>query len=137
MIFEIKFKIKEKTQKLGSLQILNLNFVGQPYNNEIISLENRSFDIKYVYYEGVNLYETEVIYQLAEGQNFIEIPESKQFNFKELSYELKFDLISPNQLKVNRIANIKWDDIASKDYSTYKKYVEGILESEKQIVGFK
>lgn len=131
------YKLKEKVQKLGSLKMLNLPFIFKPFNKEIVRLESRKYDIKYIYYESSNDYDCEIFFDLPDGQKFVEIPENISLSYKAHAYSLNFELLKPNQLKVTRKAKMSWDDIPVSDYLAYKKYVDDILDGEQQVIGFK
>jgi hypothetical protein len=135
--FETKFSISERLQSLGNLKVLDIPFIDKTYTRSVISQDKRNFDINYISYENTNKYDTEVILNLSPDKKFIEVPESKKFSWREHSYELNYDLISPNSLKVTRIVSIPWENISTQDYTEYKKFVEDIIEAEEQIVGFK
>ncbi|WP_264563907.1 transglutaminase domain-containing protein [Flavobacterium sp. N3904] len=137
LIYETTFSINENLQKVGGLKITDIPFIDKVYTRDIISTENRKFDINYFDYEANNRYESEVILNIPEDKKFSEIPESKTFLFKSQSYTLNFELIKNNSLKIKRDVTIPWDNIAPKDYLEYKKFVEEVIAAEEQIIGFK
>jgi hypothetical protein len=137
LTYETKFSISENLQKVGTLKITEIPFIDKVYTRDVIAAENRKFDINYFDYENNNKYDSEVILNIPEGKKFSEIPESKTYSFKNQSYSLKFELLKNNSLKIKREVSILWDNIKPNDYLEYKKYVEEIIASEEQIVGFK
>lgn len=137
MIFETKFTIPERLQSVGSLKISTIPFLDKVYTRNIIEENERNFDIAYTKYENCKEYNSEIILNIAEGKKFAEIPENKTLINKEHKYEISFELVKPNSLKINRRVTLSWDTIKKEDYPEFKKYVEDIIEIEKQIVGFK
>jgi hypothetical protein len=135
--FETRFSISERLQSLGSLKVLDIPFIDKTYTRNIIAQDKRNFEINYISYENTNNYDTEVILNLSPDKKFVEVPESKKFMWRGHSYELNYDLVSPNSLRVTRIVSIPLENISTQEYPEYKKFVEDIIEAEEQIVGFK
>jgi hypothetical protein len=135
--FESKFSISESLQKVGSLKITEIPFIDNVYTRDIIATETRKFDIKYIDYENSNEYESEVILNIPSDKSFSEIPEKKTLSFMNHKYSITYELINKNSLKVNRKVTIPWDNITTTEYVEFKKFVENVVETEEQIVGFK
>jgi hypothetical protein len=135
--FETQFSISERIQTVGNLKITDIPFLDKVYTRDIISLESRKYDIDYFSYETSNEYNSEVILNIPQDKKFTEVPEGKTFTFKGHKYQIAFELVKPNTLKVVRTVTLNWDKISKTDYLEYKKYVEDVIEAEEQIVGFK
>lgn len=135
--FETQFSISERIQTVGNLKITDIPFLDKVYTRDIISLESRKYDIDYFSYETSNEYNSEVILNIPQDKKFTEVPEGKTFTFKGHKYQIAFELVKPNTLKVVRTVTLNWDKISTTDYLEYKKYVEDVIAAEEQIVGFK
>ncbi len=135
--FETQFNITERIQTVGNLKITDIPFLDKVYTRDIIALETRKYDIDYFSYETSNEYHSEVILNVASDKKFTEIPESKTFAFKGHNYQITFELVKPNSLKITRTVTLNWDKISITDYVEYKKYVDDVIAAEEQIVGFK
>ncbi len=135
--FETQFSIPERLQSVGSLKISNIPFIQNIYTRDIITLEQRKYDIEYYKYENVNEYHSTTTINIPEGKIITEIPESKNFTFKNHSYTLKFEKTSPTTIVVSRSATVSWEKIKPEDYANFKKYVEDVITTEEQIIGFK
>jgi predicted Zn-dependent protease len=135
--YETKFSISEKLQSVGSLKILEVPYIDKIYTRDIISNENRNYDIDYSSFEHVNEYDTEVILNIAEGKKFSEVPESRDIAYKNHLYKIKYELLSPNSLKVTRQVITPWDNIKTTEYAAFKKFVEEVIAAEEEIIGFK
>ena len=135
--FETQFSISERYQSVGNLKIVDIPFVDKVYTRDIIALESRKHDIEYFNYETNNEYHSEVILNIPEDKKFVEVPEGKSFSYKGHKYQIAFELIKPNSLKVSRNVVLTWDKITVAEYLEYKKYVEDVIAIEEQIVGFK
>lgn len=137
LTYESKFFISENIQKVGSLKIANIPFIDNIYTRDIIATETRTFDINYITYENNNQYDSEVILKIPEDKVFSEVPQGKTLSFKNHNYSIAYQLVDKHTLKVNRKANLSWDNISTNEYLDYKKFVEGVIEAEEQVVGFK
>jgi thioredoxin-like negative regulator of GroEL len=135
--FETQFNISERLQTVGNLKITEIPFLDQVYTRDIIALETRKYDINYFGYETSNEYQSEVILNIPADKKFTEIPESKTFTFKGHKYQVTFEQVKPNSLKVTRTVTLNWDNITTAEYAEYKKYVDDVIAAEEQIVGFK
>lgn len=135
--YETKFSVVEKLQSVGSLKILEVPYQEKVYTRDIISTENRKYDIEYFNYENSNDYESEIIINIPQNKEFTEVPDSRTLNYKNHSYSIDYILLNPSSLKVVRKVNVPWDNIKREDYSEYKKFVEEVIAVEEQIVGFK
>ena len=135
--FETQFNIAERLQTVGNLKITDIPFLDKVYTRDIIALETRKYDINYFSYETSNEYQSEIVLNIPLDKKFTEIPESKTFNFKGHKYQITFEQLKPNSLKVTRTVALNWDNISTAEYPDYKKYVDDVIAAEEQIVGFK
>lgn len=135
--FETQFSISERLQTVGNLKITDIPFLEKAYSRDVIALETRKYDINYFNYENNEEYKSEIILNISSDKKFTEIPENKKFTFKGHNYQITFELVSANSLKIVRNVTLNWDTILKTEYPVYKKYVEEIIAAEEQIVGFK
>lgn len=134
--FENQFTIAEKLQTVGNLKITDIPFLNKIFTRDIISNETRKYDINYYKYENYNSYDNTIILNIPENKKFTEIPTNKSLKYKNKTYNIEFELVKQNSLKITRKATTPWDDISVADYPEFKKYVESIIEIEEQIIGF-
>ena len=113
------------------------NWGDNAYTRDIIATDTRNFDISYFNYETSNEYESEVVLNIPTEKTFSEVPENKILSFKNHNYSISYELLNKNSLKVIRKVTIPWTAIATAEYAEYKKFVENVIETEEQIVGFK
>jgi hypothetical protein len=135
--FETTFKVADRLKNVGSLKILDIPFTEKVYTRNIINSEVRNYDIHYVYYENNWQYQSEILIKIGNGKKFTEIPEPKTFSFKNHRYSISFTLVDNQTLNIKREVMTTWDDISKEDYPSFKNYVNEILLTEEQIIGFK
>ncbi|MFN3640572.1 MAG: transglutaminase-like domain-containing protein [Flavobacterium sp.] len=137
LTFESAFSINERLQKLGSLKVTNIPFIDVVYTKALVESEKRSYPINYYSYEDSQTYENELILKLANGSKFVEIPDSKLLQYKGHQYDLKFELMNDQELKITRNVYLSFENISPEEYISFKEYIEEVLALEDQIIGFK
>ncbi|MDI9257019.1 transglutaminase domain-containing protein [Flavobacterium sedimenticola] len=135
--FETQLKVSEKAKSVGNLKIAEIPFVERVYTRDIVAPETRNYDINYIAYENNLDYNSTIYLNVPEGKKFTEVPESKTFAYKNHKYSISFELVKPNSLKIVRVVKTPWDTVTTADYPEYKKYLEEVLTTEEQVVGFK
>lgn len=135
--FKTDLTINKKLSSIGSIKILQLPILTHPYENSIIQLEERNYEIDYLQYENVDAYKTQYVIEIKEGETFVEVPESKSFKFKNHTYSITYEMPKPNTLKVTIDCKTPLENIKPEDYAAYKTYVKGILDAEVEYIGFK
>tara|TARA_R110002033_G_scaffold1264_3_gene11684 strand:+ start:2397 stop:6158 length:3762 start_codon:yes stop_codon:yes gene_type:complete len=135
--YKADITLNKKMSSIGSIKILQLPIITHPYENSIIQLEDRNYPINYIQYETVDSYYTEYSIDIEEGQTFVEIPESRNFEFKNHKYSVTYNNPKPNKLNVVIKATTPYDDVIPEDYKAYKTYVKSILDAEAEYIGFK
>lgn len=137
MVFQLEFSVPERLQSVGTLKIASIPFLDKVYTRNIIQEDIRNYDIFYTKYENCKEYNSEIILNIPTDKKFSEIPETKSLIYKDHNYTIIFELLKPNSLKISRKVTLPWENIKREDYADFKKYVEDVIEIEKQVVGFK
>ncbi|MGL2966071.1 transglutaminase domain-containing protein [Flavobacterium sp. XGLA_31] len=135
--FQTQLSVNEKIKSVGNLKIVDLPFIDKVYTRDIVAKETRNYDIKYITYENNYNYNSTIVMNIPADKKFTEIPENKNYTYKNHSYSISFELVKPNSLKVTRVVSTPWDNITAAEYPDYKKYVEEVIANEEQVVGFK
>ncbi|NJB71423.1 hypothetical protein GGR42_001885 [Saonia flava] len=129
--------INETMDEIGSLKVFRLPKVNNAYNSSIIDEDERFFPIDYVLYENADIYKSSYIIRIGHDERFVEVPESKNYSFKNHSFVIDYKLGNENELKVSIEANTPKDRIAIEDYADFKKYVKAVIDAKEQLIGFK
>jgi transglutaminase-like putative cysteine protease/predicted Zn-dependent protease len=130
------YVVKNEVIEAGSMKMIKAPFIDVIATLENLSLDKREFPIEYWNYENTDAYETNITIQLAAGQKFLEIPENKNFSYKESSYSVKY-VMEGEKLKVHRSVNLQRQNIDPKDYEDFKKFFNEIVDSESKYIVFK
>jgi hypothetical protein len=129
--------IDKKVNKIGAINVIQVPIVSRPYTNDIISEDNRNYPIEYKNYENVDEYVTTYDVLIDEGKEFTEIPENAKYVFKGHSYEITYNKLKKNHLKIKVNAIPSMANIAPEDYNNFKTFVKNILEAESAFIGYK
>lgn len=135
--FESKFSVNERLQKLGSLKVISIPFLDVVYTKALVETDARNYPINYNAYEDSFHYTNELLLKLPKGNKFIEVPESRTLNYKGHQYQISFEVVQDNELKIIRVVKLSPDDIQPSEYVTFKEYIDEVLAIEDQIIGFK
>jgi hypothetical protein len=129
--------INETIDEIGSMKVFKIPAVNNAYNSSIISDEKREFPIEYIFYENSDIYKSTYLIQIQDDERFVEVPESAAFSFKKHNYKIDYELIKPNELKINILANTSKERIQPNEYVDFKAYVKSVLDAKDQLIGYK
>lgn len=134
--FKTLLDLNEKPNTIGKLRTFSIPYFANPYDQSVIKLETRKYPINYIKYENTDVYEEEILIIIPKGLSFVEVPESKNFKFKQHAYDLSYTVV-PEGLKITVKATTPLEDISPEDYPEFKAYVQDVLESRRQLIGYK
>ncbi|WGH75318.1 tetratricopeptide repeat protein [Tenacibaculum tangerinum] len=123
--------------KIGKLQTFAIPHFTNPYNSSIIEVEERSYPIDYKKYENSDSYKEVVIVKLGENEVFQDVPENSSFSYKAHEYNVSYELLNQNALKVTTEARTPIQDITVEEYADFKDYITKILETRNALVSYK
>lgn len=129
--------IDKKINKIGSISVLQLPIVMNPYTSSIVNLEKREYEINYIDYEATDLYEVNYTINIPENKEFIEIPENVSLAFKKHNFSIKYNKLKNHKLRVEINATPSFENIKPQDYLEFKKFVQNVLEAQEAFIGFK
>lgn len=137
---EINFKTKLTTElkvnSVGDISTFKIPYFLNPYNNQIIQNDSRSYPIDYKKYENTDSYKESILIKIKDGQEFVDIPESVDYQFKEHHFSIKYKLLQPNEIKIDILSDINIESISVNEYSEFKEYVKKVLDTRDVILKF-
>ena len=137
---EINYKTSIKTDlkinKVGDVFTFKVPYFLNPYNNSIIKDESRSYPIDYTQYENSDGYEEVMTIRLQENQKFVDLPKNLEYRYKEHTFSIKYDLVSPKELNIKISSKVNTDMISTQDYDEFKTYVDKVLDSRDVLLKF-
>ncbi|WP_353778364.1 tetratricopeptide repeat protein [Winogradskyella sp. 3972H.M.0a.05] len=135
--FRTRLTVDLKINEVGDIFTFIAPLFLNPYNESIIQDEERSYPIDYKQYENSDAYNESVIIKLEEGQKFIDIPNNLDFNFKNHTFSIKYELRKLNELKIYIYSTVNSESISPKEYLEFKEYVRNVLNTREALIKFK
>jgi len=130
------YSVKNEVIEAGSMKMIKLPFLDVVASLDNFVADTRIFPVEYGNYENADEYESIITIKLPLGQKFIEVPESKKFNFNKSTFSIMYKRAG-NDLIIHRVAKLDRSVIAPSDYVRFKKFFDDIVQSESKYVIFK
>ena len=136
LVMKYTYTVKNEVVEAGSMRMIKLPLIDQVATVDNFSADKRDFPVEYWNYENTDAYETAVTLQLPAGQKFVEIPTDVNLQFKGSVYSLKF-VKEGEKLKIIRSAKLQRENVPASEYTTFKKFMNDIVEAESKYLVFK
>ncbi|MGJ8685054.1 MAG: transglutaminase domain-containing protein [Nonlabens sp.] len=137
IVVETELNLLSKPGSIGKMKTFQLPLFSVPYTQGIIEEDNRQHDILYRDYEDTNSYTEHITIELEEGKKFIEVPESKQLNYKKHRYSINYKELAPNKIEVIIVSKPSLEDIKASEYAEFKAFVQSVIETREQYLAYK
>jgi tetratricopeptide (TPR) repeat protein len=122
--------------KINDLSILKLPLIEQLAPMDFLSLEERKYPIEAWKYSTCDTLLEKLIVDFPENKTLAEVPKSVHYSCNQADYSLTFN-VQGNELKVIRRMVYKIDNVPVSDYSSYRSFIESVVNSDTQQIGFK
>jgi len=137
MEFEIELTSNLKINKIGDIYTFNVPYFTNPYNDQIIQEEDRSYPVDYRKYENSDSYSESILLKLNSNQKFVDLPINDEYNFRGHNFSIIYNLLSQNELRIEISAKMNLNEITQKDYEEFKIYVKNVLKTRDSLIKFK
>jgi hypothetical protein len=135
VMYSYSFVAPKVFTRINNLSLVKLPLTEQMSNFDFL-LEDRKYPIEeWVYNTCDTLIENLVVY-FPDNKTLVEIPESVHFFCNQSDYTLTFN-VQKNQLNVTRKMICKLHNVPVSDYPAYRNFVESVVKSDTQQIGFK
>ncbi len=139
VIFEAKFEIADEMQTLSDIKIFKLPLQPETYTPALISLDERKYPLRFIYYEYADAYKMNYTINLK-GKNtaFFIIPKNASLEFEDHRFDIRYNKTGDKTLQVNiDIRTALEDDIRPEAYGQFKQYVSKVIKALDEFIGFK
>ena len=136
LTYNYSFVTPKVFTKINDLSIVKLPLTEKLYPMDFLSLEDRKFSIlswKYSTYDTISEKLTVVF---PENKTLAEIPKSVHYSCNQADYILTFS-VKGKELNVIRKMVYKTDTVPVSDYIAYRTFIESVVSSDSQQIGFK
>jgi len=137
MGFKTELTSNLKISKIADIYTFTVPYFTNPYNDQIIQEENRSYPLDYRKYENSDSYSESILLKLNRNQKFVDLPNNAEYNFKEHNFTIKYNLLSQNELSVEISAKVNLNEIVQRDYEQFKIYINNVLKTRDSLIKFK
>ena len=121
---------------IGQLSIVKLPITDPLNPLEFLSNEERKFPIEAWYYNTADTIIENMTISIPQNQILAEVPKSVQYTCKQASYKISY-AVKGNDLLVTRSLVYTDDSIPVEDYKEYRSFIEKVVKSDAQQIGFK
>ncbi|WP_250433232.1 tetratricopeptide repeat protein [Hanstruepera flava] len=134
--FKTKLRVDLNIDKVNEMFTFKIPYFNNPYTDEIIQNESRMYEIDYKQYETANSYQESMVVHLSDNKKFIDLPKSKEYQFKDHTFKMDFNLIKPNEIQVKVSTKVGSSNILVDEYLEYKNYVQNVLDTRDTILKY-
>ncbi len=121
--------------RIGDLMLVKLPLTEQLSPMDFL-LEERRYPIEVWKYNSADTIVENLTIAFPENKKLAEIPKSVHYSCNQADYSLKFN-VEGNQLKVTREMVFRQNYVPVSDYTAYRSFIESVVNSDTQQIGFK
>jgi len=131
------YTVDKEVLKVGSFRSLKIPFADVLAYNTAFKDTERENDFNFIFYETTDSYDETMDINLEGSFKFVEIPENIQYEYQGTKYDLKFEKISDQQLRIHRIYSVNPQIVKAKDFPAFQEFMLKVIEAENTNVVFK
>ncbi|MDD5184551.1 MAG: DUF3857 domain-containing protein [Paludibacter sp.] len=131
-----KIEVKNALQDVAGMKIFRLPW-SDTNSLDIVSAEERKYPFEFWSYQSEDKTTEKIVLELPEGKKFAEEPQNQKFDCPVASYSLTFDTKTPGKVIIIRYFERKEDQINTKDYSSFREFLNNVSESDNKQYAFK
>jgi predicted Zn-dependent protease len=136
LTFSYTFTSPKVFTKINGLSIVKLPLTGKLAPMDFLSLEERKYPVEAWEYSTCDTITEKLAIAFPENKKLAEVPKSVHYSCNQADYTLTFK-VHGNELNVTRkmIYHINYVPVA--DYTAYRNFIESVVNSDTQQIGFK
>jgi len=128
--YDLEYSMDSYLIKVGSFHTLKLPFHEVIAYASDFQTEKRSTPLDYKFYENADEYHETIELSIDGDRKFLEVPENVALTCQGNSYELNFDQISDNKMKVSRTYKSSREVVLPQDYEAFRSFILKVVEAE-------
>lgn len=135
--YSYQYTVKNEIINIGEMNTFKIPFSDLVITPDKFGDTSRQYPIDYWQFEVENEYTDELTIVLPEGKQFIEVPKNIETQYKQLKYQLTFQQIAPNKIKIVKrfVADRKLFEAS--EFKELKKFFEQVIKTENSYLAFK
>jgi len=123
--------------KINNISIVKLPLIEALLPMDFLSPEERAFPIEAWKYSSCDTITEKLTIVVPENKKLVEVPKSEYFSCNQADYSLVFSFTNSNELSVTRTMVYKKDFVPVADYTSYRSFIEAVVNADTQQIGFK
>ncbi len=134
--YTYSFSAPKVFTKINDLAILKLPLTEKLTPMDFLSIEERKFPIEVWKYTTCDTITEHVTIVFPENKQLAEVPKSVHYACNQCDYTLTFN-VHGNELVVDRLMVYHDNYVPVADYTGYRNFIESVVNSDTQQIGFK
>ena len=135
--YSYSFVVDNDVLKLGSFRTFKVPFTDILIQMNIFEDRERNYEFDYVYYESADQYDETIEIELHENNAIVELPENVHEEYEGIIYDLTFEKLSDQKLKVHRVYTVNRRNIKPEEFLAFKDFMTKVNEAENTHILFK
>ncbi|NDV58146.1 DUF3857 domain-containing protein [Bacteroides sp. 519] len=134
-VYSFEIEAKNMVQAIAGMKIFKIQWNDQIPSLEEFSLESRKYPLELWQYFMEDICEETITITLPEGRKMLEIPEDVLLECANAVYSLRYDLSTPNTLRVHRKLVLKTEIVTPQEYDSFKNFMHALSEADNKSYG--
>ncbi|TAE54624.1 MAG: DUF3857 domain-containing protein [Bacteroidetes bacterium] len=130
-------EVKNEVISLGGIQAVKVRLYERIFSAKGFPEEPRQYPLTYWEYESIDEYKTQVEIELPAGKTFSEVPQNVSVRSFFIDYQLTYEKISDQKIRVTRHVKIDRNTIPADKYDAFREVVNQINQAEDIFLAFK
>jgi hypothetical protein len=136
LTYNYSFVTPKVFTKINDLSILKLPLTEKLYPMDFLSLEERKYPILSWKYATCDTLTEKLTIVFPENKTLAEVPKTVHYSCNQGDYTLTFS-VKGKELNVTRKMIYKDDIVPVSNYTAYRNFIESVVSSDSQQIGFK
>lgn len=130
--FQLKtqFDLEGELISIGSMKAVKPILFESVFEMAYFLEGERQYPFLFWRYNEVENYETEIVYELPEGEKWLELPENISFKESFIDYSLQVERLSDSKAKISRKIWLNLEKLPAKDYKKLREIGKAIIKAE-------
>jgi len=137
VLYNYSFSAPNVFSRFNNLMIVKLPLTVRYTPFGFLAPSERSFPIEAWKYSTFDTVSEKVTVVAPAGKKLVEVPKSVRFSCNQADYSLTFSLKGDDTLEIERKLTGKLDYVPVSDYSSYRSFIESVVNADSQQIGFK
>lgn len=127
---QTQFQIEGEIISIGSMKAVKPAWFEYLFDMENFPEGQRQYPFLLWSYNDISEYQTEIIYELSEGEKWLELPPNQTFETSFLNYSLVVEKLSDTKAKLTRKITIDKGKLPAEQYEKLRETAKAVIKAE-------